>query len=95
MIKCFILNQTTDQQQNDTKSKLNQAKIDVEICKFIQHIQQGDKSENDKFSDLNLGETNNFFGLFKDETLEEKKTQVLMIYKLIFRFSIEKLTDYL
>lgn len=32
MIKCFILNQKTDQQQ---KSKLSQAKIDVEICKFI------------------------------------------------------------
>ena len=46
-------------------------------------------------SDLNLGETNNFFGLLKDETLEEKKTKVLMIYKLIFRFSIEKLADYL
>ena len=27
--------------------------------------------------------------------IESKKAQVLMIYKLIFRFSIEKLTNYL
>mgnify|MGYP000891429231 CR=1 FL=1 len=29
------------------------------------------------------------------EDIESKKAQVLMIYKLIFRFSIEKLTNYL
>lgn len=39
MIKCFILNQKTGQE--DPKSKVNQAKVDVGICKFIQKVQKG------------------------------------------------------
>jgi hypothetical protein len=57
---------------------------------LIQNIQKGGKLEG-----INLGETNTFFGLLNEESLEEKKKKVLQIYLLIFRFSIEKLSDYL
>jgi hypothetical protein len=36
-------------------------------------------------------QTKNFFNLLGDKSVEEKKDSVLEIYKLIFRFSIEKL----
>lgn len=41
------------------------------------------------------GVTNDYFGILKDMELEEKKSLALETYKLIFRFSIEKLTRYL
>ena len=42
-----------------------------------------------------LSNTNNFFGLLGTKNIEEKKESVLETYKLIFRFSIEKLLKYL
>jgi hypothetical protein len=39
--------------------------------------------------------TDDFFGLLKDMSYEEKKAEVLDNYKLIFRFSISKLSEYL
>ena len=39
--------------------------------------------------------TNDYFGILKDKDLEEKKSMALETYKLIFRFSIEKLTKFL
>jgi hypothetical protein len=43
----------------------------------------------------NLKQAYDFFGIMVLKDIESKKAQVLMIYKLIFRFSIEKLTNYL
>ena len=40
-------------------------------------------------------QTDEFFGLLKDLTYEQKKAEVLDNYKLIFRFSISKLSEYL
>ena len=39
--------------------------------------------------------TDDFFGVLKGKDLNEKKINVLDTYKLIFRFSICKLIDYL
>jgi len=39
--------------------------------------------------------TDNFFGFLGQSSLEAKKESVLETYKLIFRFSIEKLLNYL
>jgi hypothetical protein len=39
--------------------------------------------------------TNDYFGILKDMNLETKKQKALDTYKLIFRFSIEKLTKFL
>ena len=40
-------------------------------------------------------QTDEFFGLLKGLTYEQKKAEVLDNYKLIFRFSISKLSEYL
>ena len=40
-------------------------------------------------------QTFDFHGLLADLRLEEKKEKVLQIYKLIFRFSIDKLIYYI
>ena len=42
-----------------------------------------------------LNTTCDFFGLLSDRSLEECKLMVLDTYKLIFRFSIGKLSSYL
>ena len=39
--------------------------------------------------------SNDFFGVFQDQDLNSMKLKVLDVYKLIFRFSIGKLVDYL
>jgi hypothetical protein len=39
--------------------------------------------------------TMDFFGILSDKSPEERKEVVLDIYKLIFRFSIQKLIKYL
>ena len=44
---------------------------------------------------MHLLQTCDFFGLLKGKEMEEKKDSVLETYKLIFRFSIEKLLNYL
>ena len=39
MIKCFVMNQQSgESSQKNSKSKISQVKIDVEICKLIQNI---------------------------------------------------------
>ena len=40
-------------------------------------------------------ESNDFLGLFAGKDLEQSKDEVMGIYKLIFRFSIDKLLNYL
>ena len=40
-------------------------------------------------------ETIDFHGLFRGQDLEDKTNEVMKIYKLIFRFSIDKLSNYL
>ena len=44
---------------------------------------------------MHLLQTCDFFGLLKDKEIDEKKDSVLETYKLLFRFSIEKLLNYL
>lgn len=41
------------------------------------------------------GVTNDFFQTMKKLSVEDRKSKALDIYKLIFRFSIEKLTNFL
>ena len=43
----------------------------------------------------NYFETNDFHRLFPNMTVDEKKELVMKIYKLIFRFSIDKLSNFL
>jgi hypothetical protein len=40
-------------------------------------------------------QTTDFFGLYKDQRAEYKNESVMEIYKLIYRFSIERLITYL
>lgn len=40
-------------------------------------------------------QTTDYFGILKDMDIEVKKSLALETYKLIFRFSIEKLTKFL
>jgi hypothetical protein len=44
---------------------------------------------------LSLIKTYNFFNLLGDMDVQAKKNSVLQTYKLIYRFSIEKLLNYL
>ena len=58
------------------------------------------KVDNFKLADIDLStlavfQTCDFHGLLKDLSMQEKKEHVLQTYKLIFRFSIDKLLNYL
>ena len=76
-------------------------KIDAEISKFFLTYAEElkavgvYKSEDFSKNSENLRQAYDFFGVLVGENIDAKKAQVLMIYKLIFRFSIEKLTNYL
>lgn len=101
MIKCFTLNKDADHDKS-SQQKSSQSKIDAEIGKFFKCHKQGLLEVGAFKSDIeftkkseNLRQAFDFFGIMADEDIESKKTQVLRIYKLIFRFSIEKLTNYL
>ena len=65
--------------------------VDIYSDDFISDIQI--RSENSKYSVYDV--TDDFFGVLKGLDLKEKKINVLDTYKLIFRFSICKLIDYL
>ena len=43
----------------------------------------------------NYGVTHDFFHILSKVTLDDKKARTLETYKLIFRFSIEKMTNFL
>jgi hypothetical protein len=64
-----------------------------------QSSQKRQENQNDLIQPVeqptNIFETRNFFGNLAGSDLEEKKQSVLEMYKLIFRFSIEKLLNYL
>ena len=65
--------------------------VDIYPDDFISDLQI--RSENSKYSVYDV--TDDFFGVLKGLDLNEKKINVLDTYKLIFRFSICKLIDYL
>ncbi len=50
---------------------------------------------NDKKENKILKATNNFFGIFSTQSLQDKNNVVLETYKLIFRFSIDRLLLFL
>ena len=65
--------------------------VDIYSDDFISDLQI--RSENSKYSVYDV--TDDFFGVLKGLDLNEKKINVLDTYKLICRFSICKLIDYL
>ena len=65
--------------------------VDIYSDDFVSDLQI--KSENSVYSVYEV--TDDFFGVLKGLDLNEKKINVLDTYKLIFRFSICKLIDYL
>ena len=58
----------------------------------LQHGQQQDDYEKNKISDFI---NNDFMGLYKGKTLDEKKLCILEIYRYFFRFSIERLKNFI
>ena len=84
MIKTFSL---------DSKSSNNKANKG-ELNEFVNPFTVLNQESIKNFNVAKYG-TSDFHGLFKDMDLEDKKNEVMKIYKLIFRFSIEKLSTYL
>ena len=59
---------------------------------IINGFNQTDKELPIKFDKMTLDyQTTNFFGFLGDKSMNQKKECVLLIYKLVYRFSIEKL----
>ena len=71
--------------------KKNTQHIDIYSDQFIQDFRR--RTEHSEYSIYDV--TDDFFGILEGLDLNEKKIHVLDTYKLIFRFSICKLTDYL
>ena len=90
---CFTLTNNCSYMLNSILAddkKMTQV-VDIYSDEFIADLQI--RSENPKYSIYEV--TNDFFGVLKGLDLNEKKINVLDTYKLIFRFSICKLIDYL
>ena len=100
MIKSFSLDvallKTPSHDLSRAKLSLKK-KINSFFERFNHKIQNATSLEPIKKKDLEpfTDYTVDFFGILKDHDLESKTDRVLQLYKLIFRFSIEKLIHYI
>lgn len=90
-IGCFILpkymmkSYTAAQSEDDKDAKV----VPSQITQYFESIRSRFRLDHPAEA------TSDFFGILKDVELETKKQLALDTYKLIFRFSIEKLTNFL
>jgi len=86
--KAFFITKKYSKLNIETDDKNHPVFYDADLLSILRGTRDSNKLQAFK-------QTDEFFGLLRHFTYEQKKAEVLDNYKLIFRFSISKLSEYL
>ena len=64
-------------------------------CESLQSDTKQDDLDDEKFDEMLKFTKNDFLGFLKGKTFEEKKAEIINLYRYFFRFSFEKVNEFI